>query len=81
MGKATRKLTGFLWALIIAIVSFFVIFLFFPKVSDRFFGVSLSKSDKDKAKEAVVQTVSDTADKAVDAATGALVDAAAGVVK
>ena len=81
MGKGTRRLTGFLWALIIAIVSFFVIFLFFPKVSDRFFGVSLSKSDKDKAKEAVVQTVSDTADKAVDAATGALVDAAAGVVK
>jgi len=81
MGKGTRRLTGFLWALIIAIVSFFVIFLFFPKVSDRFFGVSLSKSDKEKAKEAVVQTVSDTADKAVDAATGALVDAAAGVVK
>ncbi len=81
MGKATRKLSGFLWALILAVVSFFVIYFFFPDVSYRFFGVSIRKSDVEKAKQAVEQTVTDVADKAVDAATGALVDAASGVVK
>lgn len=81
MGKATRKLTGFLWALILAIVSFFVIFFFFPDVSHKFFGTSIRKSDVEDAKKAVEKTVSDVADKAVDAATGALIDAAGAVVK
>ena len=81
MGKGTRKITGFLWALILAVVSFFVIFLFFPDVSNRFFGVSIRKSDVDKAKQTAAQTVSDVADKAVDAVTDAVIDAASGVVK
>lgn len=81
MGKGARRFTGFLWALIIAIVSFFVIFLFFPEVSYKFFGTSLRKSDLEKAKEAVAQTASDVADKAVDAVTDAVIDAASGVVK
>lgn len=81
MAKGMRKITGFLWALILAVVSFFVIFLFFPDVSQKFFGVSLKKSDVEKAKQTVEQTVTDVTDKAVDAVTGAMVDAASSVVK
>ena len=81
IGKSAHRFTGFLWALLLAVVSFFVIFFFFPEVSYRFFGTSLRKSDLEKAKEAVVQTASDVADKAVDAVTDAVIDAASSVVK
>lgn len=81
MAKGIRKLSGFLWALILAIVSFFVIFLFFPDVSQKFFGVSLKKSDVEKAKQTVEQTVTDVADKVENAVTDAVIDAASGVVK
>ena len=52
--KGTRKISGFLWAMAIAVVSFFVIFLFFPDVSYKFFGVSV--------KQPVGKTVSEAAD-------------------
>ena len=43
MSKKNNKINGFLWALIIAVVSFFVIFLLFPDVSYKFFGVSVKQ--------------------------------------
>jgi len=78
MGKGTRKLTGFLWALILAIVSFFVIYFFFPDVSDRFFGAKGRKSDVEKAVE---QTVDDVKDKVSDIGREVVSDVVSGVVK
>jgi len=70
MAKGVRKFTSFLWALLIAILSFFIIFIFFPDVSNRFFGVSVKGEDIRKAVEevsgsvgdAVTQVVTETAD-------------------
>ena len=56
MAKGARKLTGFLWALLIAILSFFIIFIFFPDVSNRFFGVSVRGEDIER----VVKEAGDT---------------------
>ena len=67
MGKGSHKITGFLWALIIAVVSFFVIFLLFPDVSYKFFGVSV--------KQPVGKTVSEAADKMVNTVTDTVTDA------
>lgn len=72
MSKGSRKFTGFLWALILAIVSFFVIFLFFPDVSNRFFGVSV--------KQPVGKTVSEATDKIVDSLSNTVSDAVSTVV-
>ena len=52
MGKGSRKFMGFLWALIIAIVSFFVIFFFFPDVSLKFFGTA-GRVNKEKVSQAM----------------------------
>ncbi|MBO4393950.1 MAG: hypothetical protein J5800_06365 [Spirochaetales bacterium] len=83
MAKAARKLTGFLWALLIAILSFFIIFIFFPDVSNRFFGVSVKGEDVQKVVKEIGDTVSDTvsdaagkvAEKAVEAVTEKLPEA------
>ena len=76
MSKGSHKITGFLWALILAIVSFFVIFLFFPDVSYKFFGVSV--------KQPVGKTVSEAAEKVADKVNesidGAISDAAEKIV-
>lgn len=58
MSKLSRNLTSFLWAMIIAVVSFFIIFLFFPDTSNRFFGVSV--------KQPVGKTVTEVTENMVD---------------
>ena len=74
MAKGVRKLTGFLWALLIAILSFFIIFIFFPDVSNRFFGVSIRGEDVQKAFKSVESTVNDKVSEAVDKAVDKVVD-------
>ena len=82
MGKASRKFTGFLWALIIAIVSFFVIFFYFPDVSYKFFGTAgrVNKEKVSKAVDDAVSTVgeavSEAAKEAISTATDAISNAA-----
>lgn len=61
MSKGSRKFVGFLWALIIAIVSFFVIFIFFPDVSTKFFGVSVNKENARKAIDSAASEIKDAA--------------------
>ena len=70
--KGTRKITGFLWAMAIAVISFFVIFLFFPDVSYKFFGVSV--------KQPVGKTVLEAADKMVNTVTDTVTDAVSSAV-
>ena len=70
--KGTRKITGFLWAMAIAVVSFFVIFLFFPDVSFKFFGVSI--------RQPVGKTISEATGKVVDAVTDTVTDAVSSAV-
>ncbi len=69
MGKGSRKFTGFLWAMLIAMVSFFIIFIFFPDVSVKFFGVSM------KDPQRVGQVVSETVQNVTDAAAEKVSDA------
>ena len=83
MGKGSRKFMGFLWALIIAIVSFFVIFFFFPDVSYKFFGTA-GRVNKEKVSQAVdnaVNTVGDAVTEAAKDAAAAAAEAVSGVVK
>ena len=75
MGKGIRKITGFLWALLIAILSFFVIFVFFPDVSNRFFGVSIKGEDVKKVVEEIGSTVSNKVSDAVDKVSDTIADA------
>lgn len=75
MGKGARKFTGFLWAMIIAIVSFFIIFIFFPDVSNKFFGVSIKPEKVAEVVDTTVETVKDTVtEKVTDAVTNSLGD-------
>lgn len=55
--SAKHKIAGFLTAIIIAIVSFFVIYLFIPEFSEKYLGTSL-KSDK-YAKKTVLEKSED----------------------
>ena len=79
MAKGARKLTGFLWALLIAVLSFFIIFIFFPDVSNRFFGVSVRGEDIERVvKEAgdtitmkTGEVISSTVEKVTDVAVEA----------
>lgn len=48
MSKGTRKITGFLWAMLLAVLSFFVIFIFFQDVSEKAFGVSMDRQKIDR---------------------------------
>lgn len=73
MGKGARKFTGFLWAMIIAIVSFFIIFIFFPDVSNKFFGVSIKPEKVAEVVDTTFETVKDTVtEKVTDAVTNSL---------
>ena len=65
MGKGARRFTGFLWAMIIAIVSFFVIFIFFPDVSNKFFGVSVRPEKVSEVVDSAVSSVSDAVSEKV----------------
>ena len=79
MGKGSRKFMGFLWALIIAVVSFFVIFFFFPDVSYKFFGTA-GRVNKEKVNQVVDEAVNTVEGAVTDAAKEAF-DAVSGVVK
>ena len=79
MGKGSRKFMGFLWALIIAVVSFFVIFFFFPDVSYKFFGTA-GRVNKEKVNQVVDEAVNTVEDAVTDAAKEAF-DTVSGVVK
>ena len=46
MSKSGRKISGFFKAMLLAIVSFFVIFLFFSDISEKLFGTSIKGSPK-----------------------------------
>jgi len=61
VSKTGRKISGFFKAMILAIVSFFVIFLFFSDVSEKLFGISIKGSPEitQKAVE-VADTVRET---------------------
>ncbi len=74
MAKGVRRLTGFLWALLIAVLSFFIIFIFFPDVSNRFFGVSVRGEDVQKVVDAANEKVTETVEKAGEALVGAVND-------
>lgn len=67
MSKGIHRFTGFLWALLIAIISFFVIFIFFPDVSNKFFGVGIREPKA--VGEKVSEIVSDAAGTAGDRIT------------
>ncbi|MFC2821486.1 MAG: hypothetical protein ACTTJW_01470 [Sphaerochaeta sp.] len=75
MAKIFHRFTGFLWAILIAIISFFIIFIFFPDVSNKFFGVSLKEPKKlvqsiesgiDSAKDTITEKVPQAAEKVVE---------------
>ncbi len=68
MSKSGRKISGFLKAMLLAIISFFVVFFFLPDTSEKLFGVSIKSSPEvtqkaeelvDEAKDKVSETVSD----------------------
>ena len=74
MSKGTRKLTGFLWAMLLAIISFFVIYIFFQDVSLKAFGVSMKHPEK------IGQIVSDAVKTTTDKVAGAVSEAVDKVV-
>lgn len=59
-----HKISGFLTAVIVAIVSFFVIFIFLPEYSEKYLGTSI-KTDK-KAKQTITEKASELAETASD---------------
>lgn len=79
MGKGTRRLTGFLWAMIIAVVSFFIIFIFFPDVSHKFFGTAIR--DPKNIGEAVETGLENASEAISNAAETVVKDAVSGIVK
>lgn len=76
MGKSSRRLTGFLWALLLAIISFFVIFIFFPDVSHKFFGTAIR--DPKKIGQSVEASLDNAAEAISEAAENVVKDAVAG---
>lgn len=77
MAKGVRKLTGFLWALLIAVLSFFIIFIFFPDVSNRFFGVSIHGEDIQRAVKEAGDTITEKAGEVISTTVEKVTDAAA----
>ena len=76
MSKSGRKISGFLKAMVLAIISFFVVYFFLPETSEKLFGVSIKSSPevtqkaeevvedaKDKVSEAITDAVKDTINK------------------
>ncbi len=80
MGKGARKIAGFLWALMIAVVSFFVIFIFFPDVSNRFFGVSVRGEDVQRIVKDIGDTVSEKVTESVDKAVSQVSEAVSNAI-
>ena len=77
MAKGARKLTGFLWALLIAILSFFIIFIFFPDVSNRFFGVSVRGEDIERVVKEAGDTITMKTGEVITSTVEKMTDAAA----
>lgn len=77
--SAKHKITGFLSAIVIAIVSFFVIYLFIPEFSEKYLGTSL-KSDRYAKKtvleksEDLIKEVSKESSKTLDTVSDRLGD-------
>lgn len=65
-----HKFTGFLAAIAIAIISFFVIYLFIPEFSEKYLGTSL-RSDR-YAKKTVLEKSEDLLKKTEKEATSTL---------
>jgi hypothetical protein len=82
MSKGSRKLVGFLWAIIIAVVSFFVIYIFFPDVSTKFFGVSMKNPERiGQAVSNAADSVADAVSNAAESVAGTVSDAVNGITK
>ena len=79
MLKGVRKINGFLWAMLLALISFFIIFIFFPNVSDKFFGVSLREPKK--VVESVNSSIEDATSSIKDKATEVVTEVVTDVVK
>ena len=77
MAKGARKLTGFLWALLIAVLSFFIIFIFFPDVSNRFFGVSVRGEDIERVVKEAGDTITMKTGEVITSTVEKMTDAAA----
>jgi hypothetical protein len=77
MAKGARKLTGFLWALLIAVLSFFIIFIFFPDVSNRFFGVSVRGEDIERVVKEAGDTITMKTGEVISSTVEKMTDAAA----
>ena len=77
MSKGVRKLTGFLWALLIAVLSFFIIFIFFPDVSNKFFGVSVRGEDIQRVVKEAENTITEKAGEVITNTVEKVTDVAA----
>ncbi len=58
--------------MIIAIVSFFIIFIFFPDVSNKFFGVGIK--DPEKVGQTITNAVDTVSDTVSDKVSDVIVD-------
>jgi predicted PurR-regulated permease PerM len=66
MSKSGRKISGFLKAMLLAIISFFVVFFFLPDTSEKLFGVSIKSSPEvSKKAEELVEDAKDTVSETV----------------
>ena len=66
MSKSGRKISGFLKAMLLAVVTFFVVFFFLPDTSERLFGVSNKSSPEvSKKAEELVEDAKDTVSETV----------------
>jgi predicted PurR-regulated permease PerM len=66
MSKSGRKISGFLKAMLLAVVTFFVVFFFLPDTSERLFGVSIQSSPEvTKKAEELVEDAKDTVSETV----------------
>ncbi len=66
MSKSGRKISGFLKAMLLAVVTFFVVFFFLPDTSERLFGVSIKSSPEvSKKAEELVEDAKDTVSETV----------------
>ena len=66
MSKSGRKISGFLKAMLLAVVTFFVVFFFLPDTSERLFGVSIKSSPEvTKKAEELVEDAKDTVSETV----------------
>ena len=68
MAKGKGKVSGFLTAVILAVVSFFVVFTFFPRFSEKYLGMSFGNKGAE-----ISEAVKDKSASALDAMTDAVI--------